>query len=306
MALTIDRLIRDLKLEVISEASSSKVIATSDINRPGLQFSGYYDYFGRDRVQVVGNAEWSYLDKMDPDQRYERLMDFFKFDITCMILSRNLVPHKEIIDAARKYNIWVLRSSLQTTHLMKELISYIEKELAETVSMHAELVDVYGVGILIQGNSGIGKSEIALELIKRGHILVSDDVVDIKCIDGVLYGKSPEITDGMMEVRGLGVINVTALFGLSSVSNEKQIDFIIELEPWGNDMDTFDRIGNNNETQEVLGVSVKKIRIPVRPGRNLAVIVEAAAANYRYLMTSAESPAEIIDRRIDDQNNKQK
>jgi HPr kinase/phosphorylase len=170
--------------------------------------------------------------------------------------------------------------------------------------MHAELVDVYGVGIMIQGSSGIGKSEITLELIKRGHILVSDDVVDIKCIDGALYGKSPSITDGMMEVRGLGVINVTALFGLSSVSEEKKIDFIIELERWDGSYDNFDRIGNINETEEILGVKVKKARIPVRPGRNLAVIVEAAAANYRYMMTSTESPAETIDKRIDEENNK--
>lgn len=300
MTLDIDKLIKDLNLEVIVSGDKNKKITTSDINRPGLQFSGYYDYFGQDRVQVIGMAEWSYLDKMNPELRYKRIQDFFKFDITCVIISRNLNPHREIIDTAKEHNIWVLRSSFQTTRLMKELITYMEKELAETTSLHGELVDVYGVGILIQGKSGIGKSETALELIKRGHILVSDDAVEIKCVGGSLYGSSPYSTSGMIEVRGLGIIDVTALYGLSSVLKEKIIDFVIELEPWNSDYDDFDRLGNNNETVEILGVSVKKVRIPIRPGRNIAVIIEAAAANYRYLTTSSISPVEIIDKRIEE------
>lgn len=300
MTLDIDKLIKDLNLEVIVSGDKNKKITTSDINRPGLQFSGYYDYFGQDRVQVIGMAEWSYLDKMNPELRYKRIRDFFKFDITCVIISRNLNPHREIINTAKEHNIWVLRSSLQTTRLMKELITYMEKELAETTSLHGELVDVYGVGILIQGKSGIGKSETALELIKRGHILVSDDAVEIKCVGGSLYGSSPYSTRGMIEVRGLGIIDATALYGLSSVLKEKIIDFVIELEPWNSDYDDFDRLGNNNETVEILGVSVKKVRIPIRPGRNIAVIIEAAAANYRYLTTSSISPVEIIDKRIEE------
>ncbi|SKB00957.1 Hpr(Ser) kinase/phosphatase [Caloramator quimbayensis] len=304
MTLEIEKLIKDLNLDVIVSGDRNKKITTSDINRPGLQFSGYYDYFGEDRVQVIGMAEWSYLDKMDPDLRYKRIKEFFKFDITCVIISRGLNPHEEIIDTAKEHNIWVLRSSLQTTRLMKELITYMEKELAETTSLHGELVDVYGVGILIQGKSGIGKSETALELIKRGHILVSDDAVEIKCVGGSLYGTSPYSTSGMIEVRGLGIIDVTALYGLSSVLKEKIIDFVIELEPWNNEYDDFDRLGNSNETVEILGVSIKKVRIPIRPGRNLAVIIEAAAANYRYLTTSSISPVEIIDKRIEEINQK--
>lgn len=299
MAITIDKLIKDLKLEVIVSGDINKKITTSDINRPGLQFSGYYDYFGRDRVQVVGMAEWSYMEKMDTDLRYKRFKDFFAFDVTCVIISRNLEPHEEVVKAAKENNVWLLRSNLHTTILMKDLITYMEKELAVSISVHGELVDVYGVGILIQGKSGIGKSEIALELIKRGHILVSDDAVDIKCIDGVLYGKSPDITNGMMEVRGLGIIDVTALYGLSSVLQEKNIDFIIELQLWNGDNDSFDRLGNNNETENILGVTVKKVIIPVTTGRNLAVIIEAAAANYRYQMTSSTDPIEIINKRID-------
>lgn len=300
MAIAIEKLIKDLKLEVIVNGDKNKSIATSDINRPGLQFSGYYDYFGRDRVQVIGMAEWSYLGKMDPDLRYKRLKDFFEFDVTCVIISRSLEPHEEIVKAARENNVWLLRTDLQTTILMKDLITYMERELAESISVHGELVDVYGVGILIQGKSGIGKSEIALELIKRGHILVSDDAVDIKCVDGVLYGKSPDITNGMMEVRGLGIIDVTALYGLSSVLHEKNIDFIIELQTWNGDNDSFDRLGNNNEIENILGVPVKKVVIPVTTGRNLAVIVEAAAANYRYQITSSANPVEIINKRIDE------
>lgn len=300
MAIAIEKLIKDLKLEIIVSGDKNKSIATSDINRPGLQFSGYYDYFGRDRVQVIGMAEWSYLGKMDPGLRYKRLKDFFEFDVTCVIISRNLEPHEEIVKAARENNVWLLRIDLQTTILMKNLITYMERELAESISVHGELVDVYGVGILIQGKSGIGKSEIALELIKRGHILVSDDAVDIKCVDGVLYGRSPDITNGMMEVRGLGIIDVTALYGLSSVLREKNIDFIIELQDWNGDNDNFDRLGNNNEIENILGVPVKKVVIPVTTGRNLAVIVEAAAANYRYQITSPVNPVEIINNRIDE------
>ncbi|MCX7884311.1 MAG: HPr(Ser) kinase/phosphatase [Caloramator sp.] len=303
MTLDIEKMIKDLNLEIIVNGNKNKKITTSDINRPGLQFSGYYDYFGQDRVQVIGMAEWSYLDMMDADLRYKRIKDFFKFDITCIIITRNLNPHKEIIDTAKENNIWVLRSNLQTTQLMKELITYMEKELAETTSLHGELVDVYGVGILIQGKSGIGKSETALELIKRGHILVSDDAVEIKCVGGKLYGTSPYSTSGMMEVRGLGIIDVTALYGLSSVLKEKNIDFVIELEPWNNEYDDFDRLGNNSETIKILGVPIKKVRIPIRPGRNIAVIIEAAAANYRYLTTSSISPVDIIDKRIKEANN---
>ncbi|QCX34724.1 HPr kinase/phosphorylase [Caloramator sp. E03] len=303
MSISIEKLIKDLNLEIIVSGDKNKRIATSDINRPGLQFSGYYDYFGEDRVQVIGMAEWSYLEKMDPNLRYRRIKDFFEFDITAIVISRNLEPHKEIIDTAKEHNIWVLRSSLQTTRLVKELITYLEKELAETTSLHGELVDVYGVGILIQGKSGIGKSETALELIKRGHILVSDDAVEIKCVGGILYGSSPYSTNGMIEVRGLGIINVTALYGLSSVIKEKIIDFVIELEPWNDEHDNFDRLGNSNETIEILGVPVKKVRIPIRPGRNIAVIIEAAAANYRYLTTTSITPVETIEKRIEEVNN---
>lgn len=299
MALAIEKFIKDLKLEVITSGDKNKKITTSDINRPGLQFSGYYDYFGRERVQVIGNAEWSYLNKMDSNLRYQRLKEFFNFDVTCVIISRNLEPQKEIVKAAKEYNIWLLRSSVQTTSLMKNLITYMEKELAETVSIHGVLVDIYGVGILLEGDSGIGKSETALELIKRGHILVSDDAVDIKCVDGMLYGSSPYVTRGMMEVRGLGIIDVTALYGLSSVQSEKKIDFIIKFERWDNENDNFDRLGNNNETVDILGVNLRMVRIPVSTGRNLAVIIEAAAVNYRYLTTSHASPVEEIDERID-------
>ena len=300
MTLAIEKFIEDLGLEVIVSGDKNKKITTSDINRPGLQFSGYYDYFGKERVQVIGNAEWSYLDKMNPELRCQRLKEFFSFDVTCVIISRNLKPHEEIVDTAREFNIWLLRSNVQTTRLMKNLITYMEKELAETISIHGVLVDIYGVGILLEGDSGIGKSETALELIKRGHILVSDDAVDIKCVDGTLYGSSPFVTRGMMEVRGLGIIDVTALYGLSSVLNEKKIDLIIKFELWNNENDNFDRLGNNNETVNILGVNVKMIRIPVSTGRNLAVIIEAAAVNYRYQLTSKVSPVERIDERIDE------
>jgi HPr kinase/phosphorylase len=297
MAVTIENLIEDLKLEIIIQGKANREINYSDMNRPGLQFSGFYNYFANERVQIIGMAEWSFLDAMQPELRKKRLKKFFQFETPCVIISRGLEPHYELIDAAKENGRWVLRTNSITTRFISKLTTYLDDKLAPETRMHGVLVDVYGIGILITGESGIGKSETALELIKRGHRLVADDAVDIKEIDGILKGKAPYITSGMMEVRGMGIIDVPALYGLSSVLSEKTIHMVIYLEQWKDDED-YDRLGIEQTYIEILNVPIKKMTLPIRPGRNLAVIIEAAAVNYRYSLNSKVSPVDTINSRI--------
>jgi HPr kinase/phosphorylase len=297
MAVTIENLIEDLKLEIIVQGKANREITLSDLNRPGLQFSGFYNYFANERVQVVGMAEWSFLDAMQPELRKKRLKKFFQFETPCVVVSRGLEPHEELIEEARENNRWVLRTNSITTRFISKLTNYLDDKLAPETRMHGVLVDVYGIGILITGESGIGKSETALELIKRGHRLVADDAVDIKEIDGILKGKAPYITNGMMEVRGMGIIDVPALYGLSSVLTVKTIHMVIYLEQWKDD-ENYDRLGIDQTFIEILNVPIRKLTLPIRPGRNLAVIIEAAAANYRYSLNSKISPVDTINSRI--------
>lgn len=299
MGVKILKMIKDLNLQIINEGDSEKTIGDNDLNRAGLQFAGYYDYFVYRRLQIMGMAEWSFLDKMEKEIRKENLERFFEYDIPCVVISRNITPHEELLEAARKNNVWLLRWSISTTRLINKLINYLDRELAPRTSIHGNLMDVYGVGILITGCSGIGKSEISLELINRRHLLVADDAVDIRCIDGVLYGKSPYVTSGMLEVRGMGIIDVTALYGVSCMMEEKNIDLVIELEKWIDGKD-YERLGDGAHTTEILGVPLRKISIPLRPGRNLAVIIEAAAADFRYKLISKESPVNTIEKRIEE------
>jgi HPr kinase/phosphorylase len=297
MEVTIENLIEDLKLEIIVQGKADKEISFSDLNRPGLQFSGFYNYFANERVQIVGMAEWSFLDAMQPELRKKRLKKFFQFETPCIVVSRGLEPHSEFIEAAKEYNRWVLRTNSITTRFISKLTNYLDDKLAPETRMHGVLVDVYGIGILITGESGIGKSETALELIKRGHRMVADDAVDIKEIDGILKGRAPYITSGMMEVRGMGIIDVPALYGLSSVLNEKTINMVIYLEQW-KDEENYDRLGIDQTFIEILNVPIRRMVLPIRPGRNLAVIIEAAAANFRYNLNSKVTPVDTINSRI--------
>ncbi|WP_125153814.1 HPr(Ser) kinase/phosphatase [Clostridium rectalis] len=301
MAVTVEELIRDLKLEVINNGKENIEIDVSDINRPGLQFSGFYNYFANERVQLIGKAEWSFLDVMNSELRKKRLKKFFQFETPCIIITRDLEPHEEFMENAREYNRWVLRTGSISTRFISKLMNYLDERLAPETRLHGVLVDVYGIGILITGESGIGKSETALELIKRGHRLVADDAVDIKEIDGKLIGRSPYITSGMMEVRGMGIIDVPALYGLSSVLDIKTIGIIIHLEQWKQEQD-YDRLGIDGETMNILNRPIKKITLPIRPGRNIAVIIEAAAVNYRYSLNSDITPVDTINRRMDEES----
>ena len=296
-AITVEELVKHFKLEVLVEGTPGNKIAMSDINRPGLQFSGFYNYFANERVQIIGRTEWSFLDAMQEELRKKRLNKFFQFDTPCIVIARGLEPHKELLECAKKNNRWILRTSSVSTRFISKLMNYLDERLAPETRLHGVLADVYGIGILITGESGIGKSETALELIKRGHRLVTDDAVEIKAIDGVLHGSSPYITKGMMEVRGLGIIDVPALYGLSSVLESKIIDIVIHIESWKVEQN-YDRLGIDNDCITILNVPVRNIVLPVRPGRNIAVIIEAAAANYRYSLTTKETPVDTINDRI--------
>ena len=298
MSVYVETLIKDLKLEVLQKGDVNNSINICDINRPGLQFAGFYNYFANERIQVVGKAEWSFLDAMQTELREKRLNKFFEFNNPCTILTRNLEPHFEFTNSARVNNRWILRTDILSTRFINKLMNYLDTNLAPEIRMHGVLVDVYGVGILIIGESGIGKSETALELVKRGHRLAADDAVDIKEIDGVLHGTAPYITSGMMEVRGMGIIDVAALYGLSSIIKSKIIHMVISVETWNRDEQNYDRLGSDSEYIQILNVNVKKITIPIRPGRNVAVIIEAAAANFRYALITKVTPADTIDARI--------
>lgn len=297
MGVLIKELIEDLKLEILVQGKPGASITLSDINRPGLQLAGFYNYFANNRVQIIGRAEWSYLEDMGSELRKERLSKFFQFETPCVIVARGLDPHQEFLDCAKENQRWVLRTNSISTRFISRLMNYLDDKLAPDTQLHGVLMDVYGIGIIITGESGVGKSETALELIKRGHRLVADDAVVIKEIEGVLRGRAPFITHGMMEVRGMGIIDIPALYGLSSVLNSKTIHLVISLEHWKDDQD-YDRLGIDNKYIEILNVPVRKITLPIRPGRNIAVIIEAAAANYRYSINSKVTPIDTINSRI--------
>ncbi|MDP4143095.1 MAG: HPr(Ser) kinase/phosphatase [Bacillota bacterium] len=297
MPITVENLVEDLNLEVIVQGKKGNEINLSDINRPGLQFTGFYNYFANDRVQIVGNAEWSFLDAMRSEFRNKRLKKFFQFETPCTVIARGLKPHDEFIENAQQFNRWILRTNQPTTRFISKVMNYLDEKLAPETRVHGVLVDIYGIGILITGESGVGKSETALELVKRGHRLVADDAVDIKEVDNILHGSSPYITSGMLEVRGLGIIDVPALYGLSSVLNGKTIDLVIRIEQW-KEGEAYDRLGIDKEYIDILNIPVRSITLPIRPGRNLAVIIEAAAANFRYTLNSHISPVDTINQRM--------
>lgn len=298
MSVTVETLIKDFDLEVLVEGEKGVEITVNDINRPGLQLAGFYNYFAPERLQVVGKAEWSFIGDMSRELRRKRVDKYFSFNSQCVVITRGLEPHEEFIKAAKKNKTWLLRTTSVTTSFISKMTIYLSDKFAPQTRLHGVLVDVYGIGILITGESGIGKSETALELIKRGHRLVTDDAVDIKEIDGELIGTSPRITIGMLEVRGIGIIDVTSLYGLSSVQESKGINLVMHFEHWKDNGD-YDRLGINQDTQEILGVKVRKLKVPVRPGRNIAVIIEAAAVNYRHSLMSDISAVDIIERRME-------
>ena len=256
-------------------------ITVDDVSRPGLQLAGFFDHFEPMRLQVLGNVETSYLQKLSSEQRAIIFDHLFSYQIPALIIARDLAPLPECLEMAKKHNITVLRSRETTSYIISSLISSLKAALAPRITRHGVLVEIYGEGILILGDSGIGKSETAIELVKRGHRLVADDAVEIKKISSSeLTGGAPDVLRHYIELRGIGVINVAKLFGMGAVKDTVNIDLIINIVPW-QDGEVYDRLGLESQYTDILGVKVPSITVPVTPGRNLAVIFEVAAMNNR-------------------------
>jgi len=284
----------ELHLDCLVESPVSEWdIRTPDLNRPGMQFCGFYEFFAFERPQLIGKVEMAYLEKQSSKSRYEILDRYFSYQIPCLIICRSLIPPPELIDAARKHHIPVYSSPMVTSKFTALAIHYLNRCLAPHVDKHGVLLDVYGIGVLLTGNSGVGKSEAALELIKRGHQLVADDVVDIcRISDNRLIGTCPEKVRHMMEIRGIGVIDVKALYGIGAVALSKTIDVVIELQTWDENRD-YDRIGLKEDEIRILDVPVPYQTMPVMPGRNLAIIVEVAARNLSLKRTGYNAAREL-------------
>ena len=271
-------------------------ITVPDINRPALQLTGYFEHFASERVQIIGYVEFTYLKHMDREERIRCFETFISKKIPCVIFTTMTEPDEDMLGLARKHNVPVLCTERTTSNFMAEIIRWLTVQLAPCISIHGVLVDVYGEGVLIMGESGIGKSEAALELIKRGHRLVSDDVVEIsKVSDETLVGRAPDITRHFIELRGIGIIDVKSLYGVESVKDTQSIDLVIKLEEWDRDKE-YDRLGLEEEYIEFLGNKVVCHSLPIRPGRNLAIIVEAAAVNHRQKKMGYNAAQELYKR----------
>ena len=269
-------------------------IGIKDVNRPGLQFVGFFDYFDPRRLQVIGMAETKMLEGMTHERRAESFARLFDYDIPALVISRDLDCFPECMEMARKYRRTLLSTNDTTVVFTSKVIDYLNHELAATVTRHGVLLDIYGEGVMIIGDSGIGKSETAIELVKRGHRLVADDAVDIRRVSNQLIGKAPELIRHYIELRGIGIIDLQQLFGLSAVKLESQIDLVVEMEPWVEGK-FYDRFGLDELSMNVLGVELPKVLVPVRPGRNLASIVEVAAMNNRHKRYGFNSAQQLAD-----------
>ncbi len=271
-------------------------IKVSDVNRPAVQLGGFFEHFEQSRVQIIGNVEYAYLKKMDSAKKEEVLKKFTSYDIPCIIFCRDIQPDEALLRIAMENQVPVFGTKRSTSQFMAELIFCLSEQLAPCISIHGVLVDVYGEGLLIMGESGIGKSEAALELVRRGHRLVTDDVVEIRKInEHTLVGTSPDITRYFIELRGIGIIDVKALYGVECVKEKQNIDLVIKLEDWKKENE-YDRLGMEDEYTEFLGNKVACHSLPIRPGRNLAVICETAAVNHRQKKMGYNAAQELYRR----------
>lgn len=294
----LNKLIEKMNLENCTPELDTTTIKISqpDVNRPALQLAGFFDYFDSDRVQVIGHVENAYMQKMSDDRGLGVISKLLDYKVPCIVFCRNIEVPNGLVELATQKGVPILRTAKTTSSFMAEVIRWLNVELAPRISIHGVLVDVYGEGILIMGESGIGKSEAALELIKRGHRLVTDDVVEIKKVsDDTLIGTAPDITRHFIELRGIGIIDVKTLFGVESVKNTQAIDLVIKLEEWDKDQE-YDRLGLEEQYTEFLGNKVVCHKIPIRPGRNLAIICESAAVNYRQKKMGYNAARELYNR----------
>lgn len=297
-SVALTKVVEQMKLEnVTPDIDMSEIeITLPDINRPALQLTGYFDHFDSERVQIIGYVEYTYLEHLSREEKLPVYEQFLGSKIPCVVYTTRTHPDDDMLEMARKYGVPILKSPQTTSAFMAEIIRWLNVELAPCISIHGVLVDVYGEGVLIMGESGIGKSEAALELIKRGHRLVTDDVVEIRKVSDVtLVGTAPDITRHFIELRGIGIIDVKALFGASCVKETQSIDMVIRLEDWDRDKE-YDRLGLEEEYTEYLGNKIVCHNIPIRPGRNLAIICESAAVNHRQKKMGYNAAQELYTR----------
>ena len=289
-----------LGLELLGPTTKKQLdINVTDINRPGMQFCGFYEYFAHERVQVIGKVEMTYLESLESRMRRPVLEKYMSYPIPCIITCWGMTPPRDLLEIARAHDVPVFQSKLKTTKFSLQAIMYLNRVLAPHITRHGVLVDVYGVGILLTGESGVGKSEAALELVKRGHQLAADDVVDIcRVSDNRLTGECPEMVRHFMEIRGIGIIDIRAMYGIGAVAQSKSIDLVIHMEKWVEGKE-YDRLGLNDEYITILGVKVPSQTMPVRPGRNLAIIIEVAARNLS-MKKLGFSAARELDRRMNE------
>jgi HPr kinase/phosphorylase len=295
---TLDQFAYDLKLEILYAGRGIITLTSTSVDRPGLRLAGYYNYFDTQRIMVLGLTEHEFMRSFPPEERKDKIEKMFACgEIPCVIFSRDLPVLPEFMECARAVGCPIFRTSRMTTSLMSDLFTYLNRVLAPSMTQHGVLMDVFGVGIMLTGNSGVGKSETAMELIKRGHRLVADDSVLIKKVENELIGTAPERIRYFMELRGIGIINVKNMYGSGSVLSEKEIELVMEMEPWKRDKE-YDRIGGEQNVEEIMGVKIPKLTIPVSPGRNLAILIEVAARNHRLKSMGYDAAQELIQRTI--------
>lgn len=277
------KMVEEMKLEVLymPENGENSLISNNDTNRPGLQLAGFYDYFDNKRVQVLGKMEHAYLQGLDSDTRRKRIEDLLSYRFPALVITRNLDVFPELMEQAPNYEIPILRTDESTTVFISKLMAFLNLQLAPRITRHGVLIEIYGEGVMIMGESGVGKSETAVELVKRGHRLIADDAVEIRKASNItLVGSSPDNIRHFLELRGIGIVNARQLFGIGAVKTSEKIDMVVEMELW-NPEKTYDRMGVDTHFMTILGVKVPLLNIPVKPGRNLAVILEVAAMNNR-------------------------
>lgn len=302
------KIVDEFKLDILHKPDNYEkvLVSNNEINRPSLQIAGFFEYFDSTRIQVIGMVEISYLESMTPDKRFASLEALFEKKPPVVVITRDMKPPVEMTELAEKYDILFVRTHLSTSRFMSAVIAFLNVQLAPRVTMHGVLVEVYGEGILLLGDSGVGKSETAIELVKRGHRLVADDAVEIKRVsDTTLVGSAPEIIRHFVELRGIGIVDVKRIFGMGAIKDTEKIDMIINLEIW-QDKKQYDRLGLNTEYNTILDINVPALTLPVKPGRNLAVVVEVAAMNHRQKRMGYNAAEALNNRLISEMEDKTK
>ncbi len=294
----LDKFASDLGLEMLYAGRGIIKLTSISVDRPGLRMAGFYSYFDTQRIMIIGLTEHEYLHSFSAEERKAKIEKLFECgEIPCIIFSRDLPVMPEFTECARKSGTPLFRSCKMTTSVMADLFVYLNRILAPEMTMHGVLMDVFGVGILITGHSGVGKSETAMELIKRGHRLVADDSVLIKRVENELVGTAPERIRYFMELRGIGIINVKNMYGSGSILDEKQVELVVELEHWVQGKE-YDRISGESQTEDILGIKIPKLIVPISPGRNLSILIEVAARNHRLRNMGYDAAQELIQRTI--------